>query len=182
MHAGKSVATTMGFTALDGLVMGTRPGALEPGVVLHLLRDKGMDVEQVADILYHRSGLLGVSGVSGDMRELLESHDRRAREAVDLFIYRAVREIGALAAVLGGIDVLVFTAGIGENAGEVRAQIAAGLAWLGLRLDARANAANETLISAPDSAIEVFVIPTDEERVIARHTRALCQGLPSRAV
>ena len=181
MRERKSVATSMGFTALDGLVMGKRPGTLDPGVVLHLLQDKNMSVEEVADLLHNRSGLLGVSGLSDDMRDLLGNGDARAKEAVDLFIFRAVREIGALVAVLGGLDGLVFTAGIGENAGEVRARIAAGLDWLGLRLDADSNDANATRISAPDSAIEVFVIPTDEERVIAHYTRNLWQGLSSDA-
>lgn len=175
MRERESVATSMGFTALDGLVMGRRPGTLDPGVVLHLLQDKGMSVEEVADLLYNRSGLLGVSDLSDDMRDLLASNDARAKEAVDLFVYRAVCEIGALATVLGGIDVLVFTAGIGENAGEVRARIAAGLAWLGLRLDAGANDANAMWISSHDSAIEVFVIPADEEHMIALHTRELCK-------
>ncbi len=177
MHGRKSFATSMGFTALDGLVMGKRPGALDPGVVLHLLQDKGMSIAEVADLLNNHSGLLGVSELSDDMHDLLGSSDARAREAVDLFVYRAVWEIGALAAVLGGIDALVFTAGIGENAAEIRTRIAAGLAWLNLCLDRCANNAKETRISAPDSSIDVYVIPTDEERVIARHTRQFWQGL-----
>jgi acetate kinase len=177
MRECKSVATTMGFTVLDGLVMGKRSGTLDPGVVLHLLQDKGMSIADVADLLNNRSGLLGVSERSDDMRELLADDDARAREAVDLFIYRAVSEIGALVAVLGGIDSLVFTGGIGENAGEVRARIAAGFAWLGVSLDGDANDANATRISTCDSAVEVFVIPADEERIIACHTRQLCRGL-----
>lgn len=172
MHGRRSVATSMGFTALDGLVMGKRPGTLDPGVVLHLLQDKDMSVEEVADLLHNRSGLLGVSGLSDDMRDLVGNSDARAKEAVDLFVFRAVREIGALVAVLGGIDGLVFTAGIGENAGEIRGRIAAGLEWLGLRLDAESNDANATRLSTPDSAVDVFVIPTDEERVIAKFTRS----------
>ncbi|SLN66176.1 acetate/propionate family kinase [Oceanibacterium hippocampi] len=175
----KSVATSMGFTALDGLMMGRRPGALDPGVVLHLLRDRGMSLDEVSDLLNLRSGLLGVSELSDDMRDLFASDDPRAREAVDLFAYRAISEIGALAAVLGGIDGLVFTAGIGEKAGAVRKRIAAGLGWLGLRLDDDANDANAIRISAPGSAIAAFVIPTDEESVIASDTRRLWKGLSS---
>lgn len=182
MHDRKSVATSMGFTALDGLVMGKRPGTLDPGVVLHLLQDKGMSVNEVADLLNNRSGLLGVSEISDDMHDLLASSDARAKEAIDLFIFRAVWEIGALIAVLGGIDALVFTAGIGENAREVRARITAAFAWLGLSMDASANDANTTRISFLNSAIDVFVIPTDEERVIARHTCSLLQGTSSNAV
>ncbi|KAA3630553.1 MAG: acetate kinase, partial [Proteobacteria bacterium] len=181
MRERNSVATSMGFTALDGLVMGKRPGTLDPGVVLYLLQDKGLSVEEVADMLHNQSGLLGVSGLSDDMRDLLGRSEARAREAVDLFIFRAVREIGSLVAVLGGIDVLVFTAGIGENAGEVRARIAEGLGWLGLRLDTGANDSGTTRISAPGSAVDVFVIPTDEENVIARHTRDLLRTLDSSA-
>jgi acetate kinase len=172
----RSVATSMGFTALDGLVMGKRPGALDPGVVLHLLQQKGMSAREVSELLYDRSGLLGVSGLSSDMRDLLASADPHAREAVDLFVYRALKETGALAAVLGGLDVLVFTAGIGENAPALRARIAAGLAWLGLALDPAANDAGKARISAPGSAVDAYVIPADEERVIARHTMALCRG------
>ncbi len=181
MREGESVATSMGFTALDGLVMGKRPGTLDPGVVLHLLQDKGLSVSEVADMLHNQSGLLGVSGLSDDMRDLIESGDSQAKEAVDLFVFRAVREIGALVAVLEGIDVLVFTAGIGENVSEVRSRIAAGFAWLGLRLDTIANQSNRTRISTPDSAVEVFVIPTDEESVIARHTREVLRNVSSSA-
>jgi len=173
MRDRKSVATTMGFTALDGLVMGKRPGRLDPGVVLHLLQDKGMEISAVADLLNGQSGLLGVSGISDDMRDLLASDDARAREAVDLFIYRLVEEIGALIALLGGLDLLVFTAGIGENAPEIRSGVSAKLAWLGLELDPAANKSGQTRISTPASAVEVLVIPTDEEGVIARSTRQL---------
>lgn len=173
MRDRKSVATTMGFTALDGLVMGKRPGRLDPGVVLHLLQDKGMEISAVADLLNGQSGLLGVSGISDDMRDLLASDDARAGEAVDLFIYRLVEEIGALTALLGGLELLVFTAGIGENAPEIRAGVAAKLSWLGLALDPAANKSGQTRISTPASAVEVLVIPTDEEGVIARSTRQL---------
>ena len=173
MRDRKSVATTMGFTALDGLVMGKRPGRLDPGVVLHLLQDKGMEIGAVADLLNGQSGLLGVSGISDDMRDLLASDDTRAREAVDLFIYRLVEEIGALTALLGGLDLLVFTAGIGENAPEIRAGVSAKLSWLGLALDPAANRSGQARISTSASAIEALVIPTDEEGVIARSTRQL---------
>lgn len=173
MRNRKSVATTMGFTALDGLVMGKRPGRLDPGVVLHLLQDRGMEIDAVAALLNGQSGLLGVSGISDDMRDLLASDDARAREAVDLFIYRLVEEIGALTALLGGLDLLVFTAGIGENAPEIRAGVSARLSWLGLALDSAANTGGQTRISTPDSAVAVLVIPTDEEGVIARSTRQL---------
>ncbi|MDZ7783394.1 MAG: acetate/propionate family kinase [Halioglobus sp.] len=174
MRERRSVGTTMGFTALDGLVMGKRPGALDPGVVLHLMQQKGMSVDEVSDLLNYRSGLLGVSGLSDDMQVLLDSGDPRAGEAVDLFVYRAVWEIGALTAAAGGLDALVFTAGIGEKSAAVRGRICEGLAWLGLSLDPAANSADAHRISSADSAVEVLVIPTDEERVIARHTRALC--------
>jgi acetate kinase len=175
MRGRQSVATTMGFTALDGLVMGRRPGLLDPGVVLHLLQEQGMGAAEVSELLYQRSGLLGVSGLSGDMRDLLGSDAPRAREAVELFVYRAVLEIGAFAAALGGLDILVFTAGIGENAAEVRARIADGLGWLGLGLDPAANTTGGPRISAAGSAVEAYVIPADEEGVIARHTMELCR-------
>jgi len=176
MRERRSVATTMGFTALDGLVMGKRCGELDPGVVLHLLRDEGMSVGEVDALLSHESGLLGVSGISDDMRDLLASDDPHAAEAVELFVYRAVRWIGSLTAALGGLDALVFTGGIGEHAPEIRARIVEGAAWLGARLDGDANRAGETRIDRPDSAVGLFVIPTDEERVIARATRALTGG------
>ncbi|MEL7028357.1 MAG: acetate/propionate family kinase [Pseudomonadota bacterium] len=167
MKARRSVATTMGFTALDGLPMGKRCGDLDPGVVLHLLQGEGMSVDEVAHLLNKESGLLGVSGVSDDMRDLLESTSAHAREAVDLFVYRAVREIGSMAAALGGLDALVFTAGIGENASEIRRRICEGCAWLGVRLDAAANARNAETISEPGSDPRVLVLATDEEAVIA---------------
>lgn len=171
----KSVATTMGFTVLDGLVMGTRPGALDPGVLLYLIQEKNMTVQQVSDLLHFRSGLLGVSGLSHDMRALLASGDPRAKEAVDLFVYRAVREVGSLVAALGGLDVLAFTGGIGERAPEIRARICAKLAWLGIDLDRDANRAGAPIVSAAGSRIPVCVIHCNEELVIARHTCRLLQ-------
>jgi len=171
MRGRKSIATTMGFTALDGLMMGTRSGAIDPGVLFYLMREKSMTAAEVEDLLYRRSGLLGVSGVSSDMRELLASSDPRAREAVELFCYRAARELGSLAAALDGLDALVFTAGIGERAAPVRAMICEQSRWLGIELDPAANREHRAVISTPASRVTVCVIPTDEERVIARHTR-----------
>jgi acetate kinase len=170
----RSVATTMGFTALDGLPMGTRCGNVDPGVLLYLLQQKGWTAAEVSDALYHRSGLYGMSGVSDDMGELLDSDDARAEEAVALFCYRAARELGSLAAALGGLDALVFTAGIGEHAPEVRRRIAEQARWLGVGLDESANVANARRISRDDSAVAVHVVPTDEERMIALETRAVC--------
>lgn len=174
MHHGRSVDTTMGFSTLDGLVMGTRCGDLDPGVVLHLLQTDGMDAAAVAHLLYHESGLLGVSGISGDMRTLLASDSPAAREAVDLFVYRIAREIGALTSVLGGLDALVFSAGIGEHAAAIRSAVCAALAWLGVECDELANDRHETRISTLGSNVRVFVVGTDEEAMIARHAaRAL---------
>ncbi len=174
---GRPLDTTMSFTPLDGLVMGTRPGSLDPGVLLHLLTAHGMDAAALEDLLYHRSGLLGVSDISSDMRDLLARADEPAAAlAVELFVYRAVRETGGLVAVTGGLDGLVFTGGIGEHAPEIRARICRRLGWLGLALDEAANARGDPLISAPDSRVAVHVIATDEERMIARHTRALLAG------
>ncbi|HEY8173199.1 MAG TPA: acetate/propionate family kinase, partial [Dehalococcoidia bacterium] len=173
MKNGKSIDSTLGFTALDGLCMGTRPGALDPGVVLYLFQNLGLSAKDVETILYKKSGLLGISGISNDMRDLLGSSEPAARLAVDYFVYRAAKEIGALAAVLGGVDGLVFTAGIGENAPEVRRRICAASAWLGVELDAEANEARKARISRPGSRVSAWVIPTNEELVIARHTGAL---------
>ncbi|MDR3462711.1 MAG: acetate/propionate family kinase [Beijerinckiaceae bacterium] len=172
LQGGKSIATTTSFSALDGLVMATRCGRLDPGVMLYLLR-QGYDGAALEDMLYRHSGLLGVSGISGDSRVLLASQDPHAREALDLFTYQIAIETGGLASALGGLDGFVFTAGIGEHSPEIRAAVCERLAWLGLRLNPAANAANAALISTPDSAIEVRVIPTDEEAMIAEHTRAL---------
>ena len=169
---GRSQATTMGLSPLDGLPMATRCGAVDPGLVLHLIESRGLSAAAVRELLYEKSGLLGVSGLSGDMAVLLESSAQTAREAVDLFIYRVRREIGAMVAVLGGIDTLVFTAGIGENSAQIRASVCETLEWLGVRLDPAANAAGRSLIGAGDSAVEVHVIRTDEEHIIAQSVRA----------
>lgn len=171
MRAGQSVDTTMGFTPLDGLVMGTRCGNLDPGVILFLEQERGMMASQVEDMLYRRSGLLGVSGgIASDMPTLLASEDTHAVQAVELFVYRIARDVGALTSSLGGLDGIVFTAGIGENASSIREAICARLAWLGVELDAQANEAHAPLISSSRSKVAVRVIPTDEETVIARHT------------
>jgi acetate kinase len=167
------VESTMGFTALDGLPMGTRPGQLDPGVVLYLIGQKGMTPDQVSDLLYKQSGLKGLSGISNDMRDLLASDDPHAAFAVEHFVYRSAMNIGALAAALGGLDALVFTAGIGENAPEVRARIAARLGWLGATLDDSANARGAPVISTPDSRVRLLVVATDEELTIARQTLAV---------
>ncbi|MDX5363271.1 MAG: acetate/propionate family kinase [Pseudazoarcus pumilus] len=171
----RSVATTMGFTALDGLMMATRPGNLDPGVLLYLMDHKGMDVAQLNKLLYRQSGLLGVSGLSADMRTLLSSPATEAAEAVELFCYRAAREIGSLMAALGGLDALLFTAGIGEHSAPVRARICELLGWTGLRLDGARNTEHAARIEAADSGIAVAVVPTDEEGMIARYTRNLLQ-------
>jgi acetate kinase len=173
LREGKSVATTMGFTTIDGLMMGTRSGSIDPGLVLHLIEYGGMSVTQVDHMLYKESGLLGVSGISQDMRELLASDDPHAREAVELFCYRLVREIGSLAAALGGLDALVFTAGIGEHAAPVRARVAEQLRWLSAVLDPQANERTAGVagrIDAPDSRVALAVVPTNEEAMIAHYT------------
>jgi len=168
MQGGRSIATTMGFTALEGLVMGTRSGSIDPGIVLYFLQECGMSVQEVDDMLYRRSGLLGVSGLSSDMRILLASDDPHAREAVEVYVYQIVRQAGALIACLGGLDAFVFTAGIGEHASPVRASVCKGLSWLGIDLDPEANARGTLRISRDASAVSAWVIPTDEESVIAR--------------
>jgi acetate kinase len=173
LEAGKSVDSTLGFTALDGLCMGTRPGALDPGVVLYLFQSLGLSAKEVETILYKKSGLLGISGISNDMRDLLARREPEARLAVDYFIYRAAKEIGALAAVLGGVDGLVFTAGIGENSPEIRRRICEASSWLGVELDADANAKKGPRISTQKSRVSTWVIPTNEELMIARHTGSL---------
>ena len=170
---GKSVDSTLGFTALDGLCMGTRPGALDPGVVLHLFQGLKLSVKEVETLLYKKSGLLGISGISNDMRDLLGRSEPEARLAVDYFVYRAAKEIGALTAVLGGLDGLVFTAGIGENSPEIRRRICESSAWLGIDLDLSANLDRQPKISGRRSKVSVWVIPTNEELMIARHTGAL---------
>jgi acetate kinase len=173
MTAARSIDSTMGFTALDGLPMGTRCGALDPGVVLHLMRAYGMDADAIERLLYHECGLKGVSGISNDMRILLASDDPRAHSAVDLFVWRICRELGALAAVQGGLDGIVFTAGIGERSPEIRARVCERAAWLGIELDHAANARGGPRISADGSRVAVYAIPTDEELMIARHTLAV---------
>jgi len=179
LRDGCSVATTMSFTPLDGVPMGCRCGALDPGVVLYLLQEKGLSAAAVAALLYHESGLLGVSGLSDDMRTLLASELPAAREAVELFVYRIGREIGSLAAALGGLDALVYTAGIGEHAPQIRARVAAAAAWLGLELDPAANAAGGPRLATPRSRVSAWVIPTDEDLMIARHTWDLLAGAPA---
>jgi len=169
----KSQVTTMGFTAVEGLMMGTRTGAIDPGVLLYLMEYDGMDAKALTKLLYKESGLLGVSGISQDMRELLASDQPEAKEAVDLFCYRIVREIGSLAAALGGLDTLVFTGGIGEHAAPVREQVCRQLGWLGLDFDAEANASKVERISTPSSRVVGLVLPTNEEWMLARHTAAL---------
>ena len=167
---GRSVATTMSFTPVDGLVMGTRTGALDPGVILYLLQHEGMPAEAVATLIYEQSGLLGVSGLTSDMRELLASDLPAAREAVDLFTYRIGRELGSLAAALGGLDAIVFTGGIGEHAAQIRARVCRDAAWLGVRIDEADNAAGGPRLSPAGALVPAWVVPTDENLMIARHT------------
>jgi acetate kinase len=173
LKGGRSVDSTLGFTALDGLCMGTRPGALDPGVVLYLFQSLGLSAKEVESILYKQSGLLAVSGASNDMRDLLQSRESDAALAVEYFVYRAAKEIGALAAVLGGIDGLVFTAGIGEHSAEIRQRISDASAWLGVEVDREANARHGPRISTRQSRVSTWVIPTNEELMIARHTGLL---------
>jgi acetate kinase len=181
MQGGRSIDSTMSFTALDGLPMGTRCGALDPGVLLHLIRAYGMDADAIEAMLYHDCGLKGVSGISNDMRDLLASDDPRAAQAVDLFVWHIARELGALAAVLGGLDALVFTAGIGERSPTIREKVCARSGWLGIALDDAANRAGGPRISSAGSKVAVFAIPTDEEQMIARHTLAVLLGHSRRA-
>jgi acetate kinase len=173
---GASIESTLGFSGLDGLPMGTRPGALDPGVMLYLLQELGMDAAAIERLLYKESGLLGVSGISNDMRDLLASDDPRAHEAVELFCYHIAKQMGALAAVLEGLDAVVFTAGIGENAWQIRERVCRRAEWLGIRVDDAANRAGGPRITLADSAVSAWVIPTDEEMMIASHTRALLAG------
>jgi len=176
MENGKSVASTMGFSSIEGLPMGTRCGSLDPGVLLYLMDSLGMDLRAVEKLLYTQSGLLGVSGISSDMRSLLASDDAKAKLAIELFVYRIRRELGSLVAALGGLDALVFTGGIGENAAPIRAQVCDALAWLGVELDAEANAKTGPRISTAGSKVTAWVIPTNEELMIARHTRRVVLG------
>jgi acetate kinase len=173
LKGGRSVATSMGFSAVDGLPMGTRSGSLDPGVLLYLMERHGMTTRALAELLYQNSGLLGVSEISSDMRILLASPDPRAAEAIDLFVYRIGRELGSLAAALGGLDALVFTGGIGENAAPIRARVCREAAWLGLGLDETANQGGGPRISRPESQVAAWVVPTNEELMIAQHTRRL---------
>lgn len=176
MHNRASIATTMGFSALDGLVMSTRCGSIDPGVLIHLQRHHGLSVDQLEQLLYHESGLLGVSGLSGDMRTLLDSDRTEAAEATHLFEYRISREIGSLVAALGGLDGLVFTGGIGENSPEIREAVCLACGWAGVDIDRSANAAGRCRISADRSRVRAYVIPTDEELMIARHTMRIVHG------
>ncbi|AZV31142.1 hypothetical protein CU110_06830 [Cobetia sp. ICG0124] len=178
MRERRSVATSMGFTALEGLMMGQRCGSLDPGVVLYLLESLGMSIRDVSQLLYEQSGLLGVSGISNDMAELEAHAAPEARTAIALFCYRAASEIAALATALGGLDSIVFTAGIGENSSRVRQLIISRLGWLGARLDADANARHERKISSDESRIGIYIIATDEEIVIARATRLTRSAFP----
>ncbi len=170
MRGRRSVATTMGFTALEGLPMGTRTGALDPGVILHLMSERGMSLAAVTELLYRKSGLLGMSGVSSDMRDLLASNEPRAAHAIDVFVYRVARELGSLAAALGGLDALVFTGGIGQHAAPIRARVCRDAEWLGVGLDAAANTRGGPRISPDGSRASAWVIQTNEELMIARHT------------
>lgn len=173
MIDGRSVTSTMGFSALDGLVMSTRPGNVDPGILLYLIDEKGMDTAKLTKLLYKESGLLGLSGLSKDMRVLLGSETESAKEAIEIFVYRIQRELGAIVATLGGLDTLVFTAGIGENSAEIRRRICNASSWLGLKLDDSANLEGVGVISSSDSKVIVRVVPTDEELMIATHTRRL---------
>ena len=175
LEAGRSLASTMGFTAVEGLPMGTRSGSLDPGVILYLMDQRKMDVRAIEKLIYNKSGLLGVSGISSDMRTLLSSEAPQAKLAVDLFVYRICRELGSLAAALGGLDAIVFTAGIGENAPVIRSRVCRDAAWLGVDIDEAANTAGRGCISTGSSRVAVWVIPTNEELMIARHTRRLLE-------
>jgi acetate kinase len=178
MKGGRSVASTMGFTAVDGLPMGTRCGAVDPGVILYLMDEMKMDARAIEKLIYQQSGLLGVSGISSDMRSLLASGEPRAKLAVDLFVYRIGREIGSLAAALGGLDALVFTAGIGERSAAIRERVCRDAAWLGVQLDEAANARGGPRISAAGSRVSAWVVPTNEELMIAQHTQRLMERKP----
>jgi len=177
IQAGKSVASTMGFTAVEGLPMGTRTGSLDPGVILYLMDQRGMDARAIEKLIYNESGLLGVSGISSDMRTLLASDDPRAKLAIDLFVYRIRRELGSLAAALDGLDAIAFTAGVGENAASIRSRVCEDAAWLGVKLDPEANAAGGPCISVTASKVSAWVIPTNEELMIARHSQRVLETL-----
>jgi acetate kinase len=174
MLAGKSIDSSMGFTALDGLIMGTRCGSIDPGVILYLMQQQGMSAAEITGMLYKTSGILGISGISADMRVLLASQAVEAAEAIDSFAAAAAKQIAALSASLGGLDAIIFTAGIGEHAPAIRADICARLQWLGVNIDHAENAANKTVISNGSSSLAVFVIPTNEEKMIAKHCMTVC--------
>jgi len=176
LRQGRSIDTTMGLTPLDGLVMGSRCGTIDPGVLLYLQQHEKMSAEEIQHLLYHESGLLGVSGISADMRTLLASGEAAAREAVDLFVFRAAQQVAMMATTLGGLDCLVFTGGIGEHAKEIRSAICERIGWLGVRIDAAANDATRERISAGESDVEMFVVPTNEELTIARHCKMVLVG------
>lgn len=178
MRAGRSVASTMGFTAVDGLPMGTRCGSIDPGVILYLMDERGLDARAIEKMIYNESGLLGVSGVSSDMRSLLASAEPGAKRAVDLYVYRIGRELGSLAAALGGLDAVVFTGGIGENSTVIRERVCRNAEWLGVELDPEANEAGGPCISAVGSRTRAWTVPTDEELMIARHTLSTLEGQP----
>lgn len=182
MQSGKSVASTMGFTAVDGLPMGTRSGSLDPGVILHLLDQRGMDARAIEKLIYNQSGLLGVSGISSDMRTLLTSEEPKAKLAVELYLYRIRRELGSLVAALGGLDAIVFTAGIGENSPIIRHRVCGDAAWLGVEIDEAANNAGRRRISTDASRVAVWVMQTNEELMIARHTRRLLESAEERKI
>jgi acetate kinase len=173
LAGGKSIASTMGFTAVDGLPMGTRCGTIDPGVILYLMDQRGMDARAIEKLIYSQSGLLGVSGISSDMRTLLASDDPRAKLAIDLYVYRIRRELGSLTAALGGLDAIVFSAGIGENSPEIRARVLNDAGWLGVEIDTGANGSGGPRISTPGSRVAAWAIPTNEELMIARHTQRL---------
>jgi acetate kinase len=176
IKAGRSVASTMGFTAVDGLPMGTRCGSLDPGVMLYLIDELKMDARAIEKLIYQQSGLLGVSGISSDMRTLLASDAPRARLAIDLYVYRIGRELGSLAAALGGLDAIVFTGGIGENSAEIRERVCRDARWLGVTLDEQANREGRPRIDLGTGSVAGWVVPTNEELMIARHTRRVLQG------
>jgi acetate kinase len=182
VNNGRSIASTMGFSAVDGLMMGTRTGALDPGVILYLLQHEGMQAKEIENLLYSRSGLLGVSGISSDMRILLASEAIEAKEAIDLFVYRIGRELGSLVAALDGLDGIILTAGIGEHSPIIRARICAQARWLGVELDTAANDEGRTRISSDRSSVPVYVVPTDENRMVAQHARRVLDELDARNV
>jgi acetate kinase len=178
VHHGKCLDSTMGFTALDGLMMGTRCGSLDPGVILYLMQFKHLNHHEIEELLYKKSGLLGFSGISSNVKTLLESESENAKEAIDLFVYRIRRELGALVSVLGGLETFIFTGGIGENAIKIRSAVCQDMDWLGINIDKHNNENNQLIISSDKSHVDVRVIPTDEESIVAKHTYALLNKRP----